>query len=148
MGEMNVKPVLWSLGFLLLASCSSPSVPEASDLETSIVETERPAPQTLEDRFAILALDCVHREYPNKISHVLQSDADSQPPRSLTPVFYGCFDWHSSVHGHWVLARLLRPRPQRPNLPQSLHLHRLWLLLRNQSFSSRSSCRRSEPPSC
>ena len=106
-----MKPVLWSLGFLLLASCSSPSVPEASDLETSIVETERPAPQTLEDRFAILALDCVHREYPNKISHVLQSDADSQPPRSLTPVFYGCFDWHSSVHGHWLLTRILNTNP-------------------------------------
>ena len=106
-----MKPVLWSLGFLLLSSCSSPSVPEASDLETSTVETERPAPQTLEDRFAILALDCVHREYPNKISHVLQSDADSQPPRSLTPVFYGCFDWHSSVHGHWLLTRILNTNP-------------------------------------
>ncbi len=62
-------------------------------------------------RFAQLALACVHREYPNKISHVLGSDADVQPPRALTPVFYGCYDWHSSVHGHWLLARLVREYP-------------------------------------
>ena len=62
-------------------------------------------------RFADLALDCVHQEYPNKISHVLSSDKDVGPPRELTPVFYGCFDWHSSVHGHWLLTRLLRLYP-------------------------------------
>jgi hypothetical protein len=62
-------------------------------------------------RFATLALACVHREYPNKIAHVLGGDADVQPPRSLTPVFYGCYDWHSSVHGHWLLARLARQYP-------------------------------------
>ena len=63
-------------------------------------------------RFARLALDCVHKEYPNKIAHVLQSDADVKPPRELTPAFYGCYDWHSSVHGHWLLARLARVYPQ------------------------------------
>ncbi len=62
-------------------------------------------------RFARLALDCVHREYPNKISHVLNSAEDAQTPSSLYPVFYGCFDWHSSVHGHWLLVRLLRTVP-------------------------------------
>ena len=62
-------------------------------------------------RFAQLALACVHREYPNKISHVLGGDVDVQPPRTLTPVFHGCFDWHSSVHGHWLLARLARKYP-------------------------------------
>jgi Protein of unknown function (DUF2891) len=63
-------------------------------------------------RFARLALACIHREYPNKIAHVLASDADVQPPRKLTPVFYGCFDWHSSVHGHWLLTRLVHQFPQ------------------------------------
>jgi len=58
--------------------------------------------------FANLALSCVHREYPNKIAHVLISDDDAQTPRQLTPAFYGCFDWHSAVHGHWLLARLAR----------------------------------------
>jgi hypothetical protein len=62
-------------------------------------------------RFADLALGCVHQEYPNKIGHVLSSDADVAPPRKLTPAFFGCFDWHSSVHGHWLLARLARLHP-------------------------------------
>lgn len=61
--------------------------------------------------FARLALACVTREYPNKLAHVLQNDADVRPPRVLTPAFYGCFDWHSAVHGHWLLARLLRLFP-------------------------------------
>jgi hypothetical protein len=66
------------------------------------------------DRFAKLALACVHKEYPNKIAHVLNSDADVAPPRKLTPAFCGCYDWHSSVHGHWLLARLLRTFPDAP----------------------------------
>ncbi len=63
------------------------------------------------ERFAKLALACVHKEYPNKISHSLNSDADVAPPRKLTPAFYGCYDWHSSVHGHWLLVRLVRTFP-------------------------------------
>lgn len=63
------------------------------------------------ERFAHLALACVQREYPNKIAHVLNGDSDVRPPRELTPAFYGCFDWHSSVHGHWLLVRLLRLFP-------------------------------------
>ena len=70
-------------------------------------------PQAAE-RFANLALACVHKEYPNKIAHVLQSDKDVAPPRELTPAFYGCYDWHSSVHGHWLLARLVRLAPDAP----------------------------------
>src|SRR6202165_1425046 len=62
-------------------------------------------------RFANLALDCVHREYPNKISHVLSSGADALPPRNLTPAFFGCYDWHSAVHSHWMRARLSRIFP-------------------------------------
>jgi hypothetical protein len=63
-------------------------------------------------RFANLALSCIHKEYPNKIAHVLNGDADVKAPRTLTPAFYGCYDWHSSVHGHWLLVRLLRSFPQ------------------------------------
>jgi hypothetical protein len=62
-------------------------------------------------RFARLALDCVHREYPSKVTHVLNGANDALPPARLYPVFYGCFDWHSSVHGHWLLVRLLRTAP-------------------------------------
>lgn len=66
------------------------------------------------ERFAKLALACVHKEFPNHVSHVLNSDADVATPRKLTPAFCGCYDWHSSVHGHWLLARLARTFPDAP----------------------------------
>ena len=66
------------------------------------------------ERFVNLALACVHKEYPNHISHTLSSDDDVAPPRKLTPAFYGCYDWHSSVHGHWLLVRLIRTFPDAP----------------------------------
>ena len=65
-------------------------------------------------RFAALALKCLHQEYPNHISHTLNGDADARPPRELTPAFYGCLDWHSDVHGHWLLVRLIRLFPDAP----------------------------------
>ena len=65
-------------------------------------------------RSAELALGCVHKEYPNKISHVLNGPADVKAPSELTPAFYGCYDWHSSVHGHWLLARVARLHPDAP----------------------------------
>ena len=65
-------------------------------------------------RFAALALACVQKEYPNKIAHVLNSPEDVKAPHELTPAFYGCYDWHSSVHGHWLLARLIREFPKAP----------------------------------
>jgi hypothetical protein len=82
-----------------------------------LAETENAAPKfdaAAAERFAGLALACVDKEYPNKISHTLNSDADVAPPRKLTPAFYGCYDWHSSVHGHWLLARLARTFPEAP----------------------------------
>jgi len=73
-------------------------------------------PLTLEEqmagRFAALALACVDREYPNQIRHVMTGDDDAGTPRQLTPAFYGCFDWHSAVHGHWLLVRLGRLFPE------------------------------------
>jgi len=71
------------------------------------------------ERFANLALACVHKEFPNHISHTLNSDADVAPPRKLTPAFYGCYDWHSSVHGHWLLVRLIRTFPGAPFVPSA-----------------------------
>jgi hypothetical protein len=70
-------------------------------------------------KFAGLALACVHREYPTKIAHVLNSSADVKPARELTPAFYGCYDWHSSVHGHWMLARIARAFPGAPFAKQA-----------------------------
>ncbi len=62
-------------------------------------------------RFAALALGHVGREYPNKLDHVLEGPEDARGPRDLHPVFYGSFDWHSCVHGYWMLARLLHLFP-------------------------------------
>src|SRR5437016_2878219 len=89
------------------------------------------SPQTMDprsvERLVNLALACVHKEYPNHVSHTMSGDVDVQPPRKLTPAFYGCYDWHSSVHGHWLLVRLVRAfpdasfaRPAREALRKSL----------------------------
>lgn len=58
--------------------------------------------------FARLALRGIATEYPNKPADVLNGDGDVRPPREIHPAFYGCYDWHSAVHGHWMLVRLLR----------------------------------------
>lgn len=64
--------------------------------------------------FARLALRGIGKEYPNKLEHVMTGVEDVQAPRRLHPAFYGCYDWHSSVHGHWMLVRLLRVFPDLP----------------------------------
>jgi hypothetical protein len=80
-----------------------------------------PPPASLDEpaaaRFAALALKCLHEEYPNHLSHTLSSDADVKPPRELTPAFYGCYDWHSDVHGHWLLVRLIHLFPDADFVP-------------------------------
>jgi len=63
------------------------------------------------NKLAELPLSCMETEYPNKLSQVIGSDDDIAPPRNLHPAFYGCFDWHSAVHGHWSLVRLLKGFP-------------------------------------
>ena len=65
-------------------------------------------------RFASIALGHVSREYPNKLDHVLASPDDVLAPSTLHPVFHGSFDWHSCVHGYWMLARLLQLYPAMP----------------------------------
>ena len=95
------KPILFAV--LFFASSLAFSAGETSTFDAKAAE-----------RFAKLALACVGKEYPNKISHVLNSDTDVAPPHKLTPAFYGCYDWHSSVHGHWLLVRLLRTFPDAP----------------------------------
>ena len=66
--------------------------------------------------FAQLALKCIHQEYPNKLNQTLPDNTQLKEPKALHPAFYGCYDWHSSVHGHWMLIRLLK---QFPDLPES-----------------------------
>ena len=69
-----------------------PGVPVFASPPSSAAAWVVPLPPLAASRFATLALACVGREYPNKIAHVMDSDADAQPPRRLTPAFYGCYD--------------------------------------------------------
>jgi hypothetical protein len=71
----------------------------------------------LASRFATIALGHVTREYPNHILHGLEGPDDARTPSELHPVFYGSYDWHSCVHGYWMLARLLRLHPEMPEAP-------------------------------
>jgi hypothetical protein len=68
-------------------------------------------------RMARVALGHVTREWPNKMDHVMAGPDDVRGPRELHPIFFGSFDWHSSVHGHWLLARLHRRLPDMPEAP-------------------------------
>jgi len=73
----------------------------------------QPETLTLEraEKFAAMAMRCIEKEYPNKLSHVMNDAKEVLGPKVLHPTFYGCFDWHSSVHGHWMLIRLLKKFP-------------------------------------
>jgi hypothetical protein len=67
------------------------------------------------------AFDCIDQEYPNKLGQVLGDDSYLAPPRELHPAFYGCFDWHSSVHGHWTLVTILKTFPDFEYRDEILH---------------------------
>ena len=95
--------VLIAISGLIVVWLAAPAAVNCAEVQTI-------DPASVE-RFVNLALACVHQEYPNKIGHVMNSDADVGPPRELTPSFYGCFDWHSCVHGHWLLVRLAKLYP-------------------------------------
>ena len=90
---------------------------------------EEPMALTYQQRFAQLALDCIHQEYPNKIGHHVSAAGEMGEPHQLYPAFYGCFDWHSSVHGHWLLVRLLHT--EAPGLDRAAIIAAL-----NQSFTA------------
>lgn len=72
--------------------------------------------------FAEVALSHIRREYPHKLDHIILGDDDLQSPSALHPIFYGSFDWHSCVHGYWLLARLLRTHPDLPQVGQIISL--------------------------
>src|SRR6202045_2696689 len=97
----RIAPALLALGPLLALAAPPPTATTSLDADAAA-------------RFAALALKCLHQEYPNHISHTLGGEADVRAPRALTPAFYGCYDWHSAVHGHWLLVRLMRLFPAAP----------------------------------
>ena len=113
-------PAACAVLFLLVlpVGCGDDPAPD----KTAAKAAEHPAATFSADQAAVfvqLALGCADQEYPNKIAHTMQSDADRGTPRSLHPAFFGCFDWHSSVHGHWLLARFARLHPDHPRAAEA-----------------------------
>jgi hypothetical protein len=97
-----MHPILWSILLFF------PILPQH--------ETALGLDAALASRFVKLSLACVDRPFPNKPSHVFHATGDLKPPRHWTPAFFGCFDWHSAVHGHWAMVRVLN---RLPHLPQA-----------------------------
>ncbi|MBO0320840.1 DUF2891 domain-containing protein [Muricauda sp. CAU 1633] len=111
---------------LLIASCgevSEKSKPAEEVSEIPPMITEK-ITLTLEqaNSLATLPLECVQKEYPNKLGHTLGSKGDLGEPQALHPAFYGCFDWHSSVHGNWSMVRLLK---EFPNVEEAERMRRI-----------------------
>lgn len=75
----------------------------------------KPLDAGLAEKLAALPLRQLQREFPNKLDHVINGPGDLVSPKQLHPAFYGSYDWHSSVHGHWMLVRLLVVQPQIPS---------------------------------
>ncbi len=98
MAEARVRPAL----LLLLLVARVAQAQEALEPATA-------------ERFTKLALACIDREWPNKPEHVIDAPEDARTPRFFHPAFFGCYDWHSSVHGHWMLVRVLRFFPDLPS---------------------------------
>lgn len=122
-----------SIGYLLILAlfgCESPANKEKENedkqsKQVEIVASLKLTKEQAED-LVKLPLKCIDQEYPNKLNQVISGDQDLRSPESLHPAFYGCFDWHSSVHGHWSLVRLLRTFPeieQRDQMIAGLQAH-------------------------
>ncbi len=102
--------LLAGLSLLLVFGCMSCSQPkEETEFVPLAFDVEKAG------YLSSFAFSCIDREYPNKLGQVLSGDEDIAPPRELHPAFYGCFDWHSAVHGHWTLVTLLKHFPDLPN---------------------------------
>lgn len=82
----------------------------------SFAQTVPKLDKEIAEKLSVLPLGCMDKEYPNKTAHSISSAVDAKlTPAELHPAFYGCFDWHSSVHGHWMLVHLLRTYPNLKN---------------------------------
>ena len=97
---------------LFLASCGQVQSPTPHTQAPAVETFPTEISADLSERFTQLALDCVQQEFPNKIARTTNDAESIDRPQALFPVFYGCFDWHSAVHGHWLLVRQLRVGPQ------------------------------------
>ena len=103
------------LFLVLFVSCNSSE--EKKEISAEEKEVVRTPVLNLQEakRLAQLPLNCMETEYPNRLGQTLGSDEDLLAPKELHPAFYGCFDWHSAVHGHWSLVSLLKRFPEIEN---------------------------------
>lgn len=105
---MLKRTILMLLVLLVLGCKSDSSQPEEIDLK----QYEKPSLNTQRaNHLYHFAYDCIDREYPNKLNQVLGDSTYLKTPAELHPTFYGCFDWHSSVHGHWTLLTIIKNVP-------------------------------------
>ena len=116
--------MLYLACLLFVISCAKEKTnPKETNTQTTKAEVEKKIPPSKKNtlnieqanRLAALPLKCMQHEFPNKLNQTLGNKADIQTPRELHPAFYGCFDWHSAVHGHWMLIELLRRFPYLEN---------------------------------
>lgn len=118
--------LFFCLCLMTLLSCVDSKTKNAQHKtsKANVMEIAAVPELNLEDanRLLQLPIDCVQNEYPNKLNQVIGGDEDLQSPKVLHPAFYGCFDWHSSVHGHWSLVSLLKQFPELNNRDESIAL--------------------------
>jgi hypothetical protein len=105
---MIKRMCVWMIGLILLLPAGSGMWAKETPQDPLKLDKVRAA------KFAVMAMRCIEKEYPNKLSHVMNDEKEVKSPQALHPAFYGCFDWHSSVHGHWMLIRLLKLFPDLP----------------------------------
>lgn len=108
-----MRTIILFVFLVLISSCKETPDKKNKNTEDNYAELQLLSREAASN-FANIALNCVHREYPNKLSHVMNDSSEVMSPKTLHPAFYGCFDWHSSVHGHWMLVKLLKDFPALP----------------------------------
>lgn len=114
----NLSSYLIVLVLLPFYSCNNITEKQTSTNDMSLkVEIVKKPTLNLEqaNRLAQLPLHCMDTEYPNKLNQTIGGASDLKSPKELHPAFYGCFDWHSAVHGHWSLVSLLKQFPDLEN---------------------------------
>ncbi len=113
--HMNLYQILLSIALLAILACESPNTPEVNSVVKAVKETTIKPAHTLSlaqaNRLSALPLECMQTEFPNKLGQVVAETSELKNPKELHPAFYGCFDWHSAVHGHWSLVYLLKKYP-------------------------------------
>lgn len=133
-----MKKIVITLSLLALVACKDTKQEEVSikeeqkteqdssiveEISSKITKTE-PVVLSLEqaEKLVKMPMACLEQEFPNKLGQTLASEKDLKSPKELHPAFYGCFDWHSSVHAHWSLVSLLK---QFPNLAKAEEIKEL-----------------------